>query len=89
MALGLNIDAQHIETGNLRTEDRLDALAMALAQCRTGGDVVTLEAEWVTAKWRLRRAEYTYAAARMCEARRAELTAEARQASDGVDFQWT
>lgn len=77
MTLGLDITTLSPNTGQLTTEDRLDALAYALAACTSGGEVTTLEAEWVTGKWRLRRPSYVYAAARMCEARRAELAASA------------
>lgn len=84
MSLGLDIGALHIETGQLRTEDRLDALATALAQCTCAGEALTLEADWVRAKWKLRSPSYTHAAAQMCEARRAELSAQARQASGGA-----
>jgi hypothetical protein len=72
------------ETGQLRTEDRLDALAYALAQCATAGEALTLENDWVRAKWKLRSATYTHAAAAMCEQRRAELSRQAAQARGGA-----
>jgi hypothetical protein len=84
MSLGLRIDPGYIETGNLRTEDRLDALASALADCTCAGEALALEADWVTRSWQRRAPTYTAAAFRMCEARRAELAAEAAQARGGA-----